>query len=232
MTIKKLKKYGITVVSALSLTLSAEAITLTHIDATFLANGTYVGLTNNTTWTNVNGTVPASTNTWYFSYTAGTNVLGGWTNSQGILIPQPFVDVDLRPDANADVNPNSALFAVINISTNLTLPFGMGVWPGGYGTNQPISYVQPTAGSTNTELFVFTRSIDGVNFGTAAQDQFSWLITPTNGVATEGYWVGSTNLPTSFLQGAKKLRVFSVTTGNNSSPGNVLDVLKLGQWGP
>lgn len=65
---------------------------------------------------------------------------------------------------------------------------------------------------TNAVTFKFQRSVNGTTFGTGANDTFSFDVTPSTTTTTL-----STNVPSAFLQGASKIRLYQIVVGTNTT---------------
>lgn len=71
---------------------------------------------------------------------------------------------------------------------------------------------------TNTIDITFSKSVDGVNFGTDLADRLTWEFAANSG--TNG--VHTTNFTSSFFTGAKKIRLEKIVTSNVTSGTNVV----------
>ena len=221
----------------LGIALAVQAATPRYVVSDFINHGTYLVLSNNTAYN-----WATASNNWFFNYKVGTNVYGSWTSNGGTNYNDPaIVDVPLLPDATGAVNGNLAIMVTLNIYTNWTLPSDMSRWPGNYdtGTNglftggQPLPYAVPTSGSSNVVTFVIAAVPDGNNVATATQNTFTFTFGSLASAGAGGPATIATNLPVSFLQGARTLRVVSMTTDNSPAAKPVIvDRIALVGWVP
>lgn len=228
----KFNKFVLGLCLAGSLCYEAKAVTYTHFTARFLT-GTMLCVSNATLCSIINS------NYWNFDYTIGTNVLVGVTNVNGILIKGPMQTVDLLPDGNGDVNPNLAIQFIAGF-TNLVVPA-----PGGNQTPTLGVWTNPTAFFTNAATAITgTNTVVVTIFPIMSADaggwwdqgatiplprSFSFTCIQSNATPI----VISTNLPTSFLQGAKGLYAqIGVTNSGGTSQGVIVDALNLVGWKP
>ena len=224
----KITKKLISLALAIGLPLAAQATTVKHVTERMLT-GAYLCVLTNTT-----ATITTS-NLQFYSYAAGTNILSLQTNVLGNFTSAALQNAAVFPDINADVNPNIALQVVMGYTNQL---FSLGVqspvmintvW-----TNaQPAAI--PSVGSTNQ----YTITLTAVSSAEFPVDQsvptfktFSVTGEYTNGVP----YVFSTNLPTSFLQGAYAVSPsITIGAGTNGTAGlNVVifNALNLTGWTP
>jgi hypothetical protein len=207
----------------------ASANSVTHVSESFINTGTYLCVSNGVPFN-----YTTASNVWFYSYPVGTNVLAlGGTNANGILYPQAVVDAPVFPDINADVNPNIAITVVEGANTNLPIQYPQTSAIGNLAVSTATAYA-PFSGTqvvTNTTTYTFaTISEGGFGFAdTAGGKTFSFSVSQTNNTLA----VISTNVPTSFLQGARAIRLVSVSnTSTGTGPGVVVDAVKLTGWTP
>ena len=213
----------ISIGAAMMVSVSAFAVTPTHFTQR-LITGTYLCLSNGTALTT------GGTNSYYYSYSAGTNVLSGSTNAAGMLIPSPVNAGVIFPDANVDINPNLALQVVIGFTNNLFLagvqsPVMLNtVW-----TN-PAPYLTNGVVSTNSLQITLTAMSSG-DFNvpdTTGSKTFTFTVGQTNQVAT----VTTTNLPTAFLQGCYGFTIAGTNTVTGAGQGVIINGINLVGWKP
>lgn len=219
----------------------------------FSVPATYVCVSNN--YTLLYG---STTNTTFVPLAIGTNVVGGASNSvAGIGTTYPFIlgDVFVNSDANGN-NPSASISIAYNQVTNYvgnaasgsSATFdnlgatGMKNWPVYPGfTNSlgapgiPVSLFGNNVNETNTITVVFAVSRDGFNFGTTAIDKLSVQFSTAASVITaNGLVVQTTNVPSAFLQGARKLRCLSIGTSDAGGTANgvTINALNFNQWIP
>ena len=173
-----------------------------------LLQGTLLCVTNGVTLAYTNQ------NYWYYSYQAGTNVLGGNTNSSGVSNPGSISPAVLTPDAYGSASQNTSLQIVLGYTNNLFLPKDMNptipnsVWP----LTNVVPKIPAAPGVWN--ITVAVKAIRGLypfNFadtGTNTISTFVWNFAYTNNVnatTADKTLVISTNLPASLLQGTTGL---------------------------
>ncbi len=177
-----------------------------QVSSLIVSNKTY-GITNLNSKLTLGG-VGAGTNTW------GT----AWTNTSGT-----FVYVT----NNAAITNTSATFESYNIlqdaplwTDKLAQPLNMSQAPGGSSNafGSILIRVVGATGKTSTLNFIFVPVPDGTNEVTAAANQF------TVGVACNDVTpvVITTNLPSSFMIGARKLRLRTITNVDTSGSANAI----------
>ena len=215
---KKLISIGASVAMLLGGGVSAMANT--HFSSSFLS-GTYLVVSNSVTVSQT------SSNVWFYSYAAGTNVQSFATNAAGILYPAAIADSPVIADANSDVNPNIAVQIVVGYSNNI---FAASVQTPVVNTwTNPIPAIPVNSLSTNV-VTVTLSTVSSVALGladTSTGKTFTFSVT-ANGTTPV---VFSTNLPTSFLQGAGAIRA-TVGAGGGTGSGIVVNVLNLTGWKP
>lgn len=215
---KKLISIGASVAMLLGGGVSAMANT--HFSSSFLS-GTYLVVSNSVTVSQT------SSNVWFYSYAAGTNVQSFATNAAGILYPAAIVDSPMIADVNSDVNPNIAVQIVVGYSNNI---FAASVQTPVVNTwTNPIPAIPVNSLSTNV-VTVTLSTVSSVALGladTSTGKTFTFSIT-ANGTTPV---VVSTNLPTSFLQGAGAIRA-TVGVGGGTGSGIVVNALNLTGWKP
>ena len=216
-------------VGTLALATVASAITPNHFTERGIT-GTYLCLSNSA---GVSGgasfALGASSNFWYYSYAAGTNVLVGSTNNAGILASSPIGDLPIYPDANVDINPTLALQVVLGYTNQLFLtgvqsPVMINtVW-----TN-PVPVFTNSAVQTNTVVITVVPVSSG-EFGLAdtASKGFSFTVIQTNQIPI----TVTTNLPNSLLQGSYSLRWSATNTATGTGQGVIFNALNLTGWKP
>lgn len=92
---------------------------------------------------------------------------------------------------------------------------GPGAWAlsdGAVGIGSIAVRVRGSSVLTNAVTFKFQKSVDGLTFGTGANDTFSFDVTPTTSEVTL-----STNIPANFMQAAKFIRLYQVVIGTNTT---------------
>lgn len=182
-----------------------------------------------------------------------TNAVG--TTSNVLTTPNAFADVTIRPDVWGNVNTNVTLIVVLN-STNYFLP-GMNLpnpnnsYSAQYNATNTVPYTNvPVATSTNKITLTFERTADasyadyGNYNGTNVYAPFwvfdglsTWSVNIDNTMYTGNSGVNPvvlcTNLPSWFVTGTKAIRLQSITSGSatGTSAGNILNMVKLGEWG-
>lgn len=221
---KKLNKFIIGLGVMLGICNMSDAATIVHVTNRLLT-GTYLCVSNGTTVS------PTASNAWYYSYSAGTNVIGGSTNAAGTYYASPIVLGGLFPDMNADVNPNVALQIVIGYTNNLFLPSGQSptmlntVW-----TNpSPVFLPQPTATNAWSVTLTPVASKEFPMDGPVVGKSFTISGFYTNGVPM----VITTNLPVALLQGCYALAPsITVGTGTNAANGVVFNAINITGWTP
>lgn len=239
------------IVGLLSLVSTAQAASV-PISESFINNGTYISLSNN--YTLLYG---STTNIRFVSFEISTNIIGGASNTispGGLSFPQILRDVTVRPDGLSEVNDSCSISVTIGVATNFFsqrghggLPFpnaGQNFWniPNGMtngvgGPYVPVSlFPQGALGSSNVLTFVFQKSVDGMTYGTTAQDKFQFVVAQTAAIlatdAGKPHTI-NTNLPSSFMQGAKKLRCLSVASDNSAGAiGVTINTISFNQFAP
>jgi len=210
---KKHKFIGlVTVLALLVPALYVVAASPLHVTQRFV-NGTYLCVSNSQTLTQ------SASNSWYFSYQAGTNLLGGATNASGVAAPGPLVDASVSPNLNGDVNNNVAMQVILGYTNKLFLPPNMSssmvatMW-----TNVLSKFTNATAQTNTVTITVYPVSSEEFNVADTAGKSFSFAVIQTNGIPT----VLSTNLPTALLQGEARLRI---TVANGAQAGTGLGVI-------
>ena len=166
------------------------------------------------------------------------------TTTNSFIYPSAFADVQAFSDANGDVSSNACIMIALN-STNLFLPPIVNNLPNPSNPNTVTNWVPaviPGARSTNTITVTIQRSCDEFGnqykaiggatpdtFGTGTQDKFTFSFAAT-GVTP---LVISTNLPASFMQGAKWFRA-SVTSsdGGVATSTCIINRMVLGGYVP
>lgn len=178
-------------------------------------------------------------------YSLTNNIINGVLNTNSIA-PDAFKVVQVFADGNGDINANASITVLVNqtnwipvVTTNSQGQYYVSSWsiaPAGY---TPYMYPATTntyatfnANSTNLITFNFVRSTSAMDdpnpvWETSAAFSFSVTANGVTPVAT------ITNLPTSFLQGAKQVKVSTIVTGTSVlDPGNLINGIWLGQWKP
>ena len=213
---------------------SAVAGTMSHDTADFINNGTYLSISNNMTWN-----FGSASNAYFFSYSSGTNVYASSTNGNAatLLNPPAVVDVDVYPDMNADVNPNVAITVTAGVYTNYNLArYQSPVYIQQTNFVGAFNGLMPTnTTATNTVTFTFVPLADGENPDQSGPYQginksfvFTFIPTTNNAAVTI-----TTNLPTGFLQGIRKIRLASIGVSSvSTSPGVTIDRIRLVGWKP
>lgn len=207
---------------------SFAGTTIVHKVATFINNGTYLCLTNNSTWSYL-----SASNIWFYSWTVGTNVLAlGGTNSAGVLYPPAIVDVpSMADDDQGDVNPNLAIQVIMGVYTNFPLPSVQSpAFLNTISTNPVPTVFTNEVSSTNTVTFTFAAESYGFadNYKTSTKT-FVFTMQQTNNVPL----VFTTNLPTTFISGAEKIRLVSMTADSKGDGGNngaMIDAINEVGW--
>lgn len=191
--------------------------------------------------TNLSPYTALTSNQWYYSYTAGTNVQGGATNATGMTYPGPVTTCPLAPNANGDLNTTYAIQWVVGY-TNGNSTYGKLFYPPGFtptGLNAvwtnpaPPAMFASTGTNTVTVVVAPRESAEfGVPFATtyAGLKTFTFSFAVTNGVPN----IGSTNISSSLLQGASGLTILSITATNATTAGGaaVINGLNLVGWVP
>lgn len=223
-----------------AVSLMAQA-NLDSVNNSFLNNGTYLCLSNNTTYTWT--TLGSSSNAWFFSYPSFTNVCWMYSTSNA---PAATVDADVIADRNGDINPNMAISVVIGVYTNWPsvipnwptynrqTPSALGVAGTGYslmtGSNLPAAFFTSTVAATNSVVLTFAPVSPEGYADTSEGKQFSFTVAQSSVTLPR---VITTNVPTTFLQGARKVRLVSVVIGSTgAAQGVVVDSLSLVGWRP
>lgn len=164
-------------------------------EQSFINNGTYLCVTNNTSlvYTNQNNAI-------YYSYQVGTNVQAGATNPIGNYYPKPLTGVKLDTDANGDVNPTYAVHVVIGATSGFPIPvspqtgqFLNTIWN---PTNLVANFTN-NANSTNVVTFTL-YPLDSFGYVDTSRS-WSFVVNQTANVPV----VVTTNLPTAFCQGLR-----------------------------
>lgn len=208
---------------------ASQAVTYKNINDSFINNGTYVCLPNNTT--NTFYPLGSGTNLTWFQYALGTNVLSGSTNSFGQQLAPTFIDVPLVPDGNGDVNPTLGIQAVLGVYSNFPAPpFQSPVIMNAVWTNPAAAFTNSIfATNILTLVFATVDASAGYADGTTGK-QFTWAI---NLAGLTFPMTITTNVTTTFAQGTSKIRLVSAgVTSVSNSQGVVLDSLKLTGWSP
>lgn len=187
-------------------------------------NGQNLTLSNNTTLT-----YPITNNVQFIDPSGNINEISGSTNGAGVNWPNPVVDVNIYPDANAQPLTNCRVFVRLNFTN--ALPFANQNFTNGVATNG----ITPNTSSSNLVTLTFGFSGDGTNYdgvgvgGTT--NLFVWAVGLST-TMTNGY-VMSTNLPSGFTTGARKMRLLSIVANNTgSSAGILVNGCWLGMWHP
>lgn len=191
--------------------------------ASFIVDGQWLVVSNNVA---VSNNTP---NVYYFSDFSRTNVQTFvTTNTQGGTNGQWEGDIDLNPLRDGGVNTNIAFMVVLN-DTNYTAPAFQQTFNGyplGY-TNSPAPVFTLTTAATNNVTFVLQKSSGLRRFDTTNTWSFSLQVQGTTPV------VVATNMPSGFLAGAHRLRLFKISNDNAaSSPGTLVSQAGIGQWVP
>lgn len=199
------------------------------------------GTSTNLPYTSWRGQDVFSLSNQFVIYTNTAN--GNITNT--IQVPDFWTDVRGFTDKNGNCCSNACIVIALN-STNAFFPPGQNSLPNPNNPNNQTNWVPVitlTSASTNTMTFTFVRSGDpqanqypittpgGVapnTFGTTALDQFQVVI----GAGGTSASVICTNIPPNFLTGTKWIRLSSVASSSAAtSPGVIVNVIKLGTWG-
>ena len=205
-----MKKLCIAVAFALFIS-SVNSWALSPGVSSFLNNGTYLVITNNTTSYGTNCYmfyVPSQTNIWCVASNAST---------------QAFVPAVVRSDVNGDLNPTLAISVTIGNTNQYALP--------GLNWNRMLTTTSaiPTAlnaWDTNLVTMTFAKEADGVTPETTGT--FTLAVSAT-GVTPKTV---ITNLPAFFIQGARRIWLKSITTSDASNTnGVVIDQIALCGWG-
>jgi hypothetical protein len=184
---------------------------------------------------NATAVTPASVGLWYVGNVGGfiTNIQSGSVNPGNTNIYNPSVWGAARTytDTAGDAVANVAI-AVGLSDTNLFFPPGTAL-PGsgwmGQSTNFLPAMALPTAATTNVVVFVLQRACRDGNYGTTAQDLFTFAVTGTGLTPT----IVNTNVPVGFLTGTRQVRIKSITADNSpSSPGVIVNFVTLSGYVP
>lgn len=200
------------------------------VSSSFINNGTYVLLTNNTTYANAG----YGTNLWYFNYAYGTNILSGATNGYGNPNPPTFIDAPIWVNGNGDASPNITITATVNVYSNFPPPFGYSPVVANTIWTNPVAQIPFDVDNSNTVTMVFSPITDsslttGFADGTNSFKTFTLI---ANAVGNLPFTVSS-NVPTAFLVGASKIRLVSATASSVSgSTSVIIDNLKATGWSP
>lgn len=244
---KTIKFIGLTIVTCALLLFSsidkAEGATAKYFSL-FSGNNQMLYLSNNIIITNgypgvaSNALFTASaTNYWYIGGLQFTNVLAGsnynyvtntyvgQTNFQ--TIPQMFDIVPLWSDSLGNVVTPVFSFTINN--TNVMLPGNdnnLSVPP---TTNLPVLIFAPSATSTNAVTLTFIRGV-----GTLTSPQWDKLNTFSCTVSNVGVgpYTVLTNPPASFVQGARYVALYTVSSIASTGPGNILSAVGISGFIP
>lgn len=229
--IKKLLTLGL-----LCFTVAASAATPKWTPQSFINNGTFLALSNNTTF-NFAGPL-LSSNLVFWSYNNATNINAGTTNGNiGAILGKPaLVPADVYPDANGDIQANASVYISLGLTNNWPLPANMTpIFSNVSNTNYNSIF---TGVTTNILTITLVALADGVNYdlpitGFGAKS-FVWNFTATN-LAANTLITLSTNLPSTFLQGTPKVGVYSIVVGNAPTGGGAgvtVDAFGISQIAP
>ena len=212
----------------------AQPSTPLHLTQQFINNGTYLVVSNNYVWD-----YTSAPNTYYVSYTGdgnGSSIFSGamgFTNSTTTnYLPRCVVDCSAW--ANPDGTPaQAAIQVMIGVATNYPLPDPLRAWncgtnglvSAGAATGVPTGIVAVNASATNYITFGFVKSCDGVNFDTNTATGLFQIGVQLKGTTPVCI---ATNVPVSFMTGAKKIRLQRmVTSDSTGSPGVTIDAINL-----
>lgn len=213
--------------------LVASAITsqaATHF-TTRMLTGAFTCISNGTTLSY------NTSNVWYYSYSAGTNVYGGSTNAGGFTIPGPLTQAPLVPNLNGDINNNLALQVIVGSTNNLFRPSGMSPVVGNLTWTNPtpfLPFFTNALAQTNT-LVITLSKVGSRQFGVpdanSTNSTLSCTILVTNGI------VGAITMPinTGFLQGAGAISASISATAagsGNLGVGPIVNAINLVGWTP
>jgi hypothetical protein len=208
-------------------------------------NSTAIGLgSTNVLYTSYNGQV-------LFSLT--NNNVNGTLNTNGVA-PDAFKVISLASDANGDINANASVYIYVGntnwIPNVVTNSFGQEIvtnwllavsqypnWQNPASTN-----AYPIGGFTGTNNFVVTlyrgptanpQGNIGATLGPNLNlwentSQFSFIVTPTTATTPYGF---ITNLPASWLQGAKFVYA-TISCGATNNTGGIVNQLGILQPQP
>ena len=231
-----MKKYILGFIIGLGLILQTQASTMVHKSIRMLT-GTYLILSNTTTTANY--TPFNSSNVWFYSYAAGTNIQSQTTNAVGMFYPYALSTASMWPDMNADIAPNVALQVVLGYTNSLfTAGVQSPVMINTVWTNPAPAAEQPT-GTNNVTITL--NAVGSGDFGvpdtgvgsTAPIKSFTFTFGITNASGNGTPVVITTNLPTAFLQGLYAVYpTISVAPLTSSTNTLVLNGLNLVGWSP
>jgi len=220
----------------------------------FVNNGTFLEVSNSTPyiWNTASNIVfynyGNSQNVLASTVQINTSTNGSTIFTNSIFTyPPAIVDVPIYPDLNGDYSANTALTITVGITNNYQ-PYPANYSPtqvgSGVGSNTNVLYGSGTnycayaanatnttsyygVASTNLDTFVFATSADGENCDSGwvgSQHVFTFSFGSTNNTVI----TFTTNLPTSFLQGAMRVRLMSITPAQPNSQGaGVLTIDKI-----
>lgn len=245
---KTLQKIGLlaTLLGSTMAAFAGPGISYAPVSSSFINNGTFVAISNNVPYL-----FDTASNVWFAPFQTFTNVYAGTTNgnSIGLTWPQAFVDVAIPPDGSGEANANLAICVVMGITNNFWSFAGAyqntNAGPIANNVQSPVirnliatNNINAAIGSsTNTLTFTFAPVIEPFNLsmpssGWVSDKTFTFSVAGTNTQAV----VFTTNLPSTFTQGATKIRLIKVGIDNlgGASPpaGIVIDALNLRGWTP
>lgn len=194
---------------------------------------TYNGWTNvQTLNTNINGNIigqwesdVGSGNGGAVFADANGNVCSNW--AIGIQVNSTNLLLDSKPGGSYPSAPltwynTNGLFIYGNVTNVFTNSFG--IVSTNISTYYPIPPITPNATSTNVLTLTFAREVLPNVFSTNAVDTFVWAVIPgVNGNSGVSPYMLSTNLPSGFLTGSRKIRLVSIVSA--AAPGTSLGEL-------
>lgn len=190
-----------------------------------MINGVNLYITNNTTVRYTNTAI------WFVSKQSLTNVQSRTTNpsNTNLTNPQHIIDGQIWADEMGRVSDNISFF--IEVGTTNRIPFpnqtlSSSPWPAPLFTNSVLS--------TNlvTVTLAAVRNVDNEPDDTG-NFSFTFLGTGTGGTYGAIPFVTSTNLPNSFIAGAKQIRLVSITVNSVAdSQGIVVNRAGIVGWNP
>ncbi len=144
------------------------------------------------------------------AYVQSNGLAGGWTTNSQTINPPAIIDVLGIIDANGEPSASAI------ISTTV-----YGISSRGYQAGAP----------TNTLTYTFTKSGDGVNFGAGSVVNYDYMtFALAASVATNYTFI--TNVPLTFMQGARKIRLNLTSSTVTSGTNVVLSDISLSGFAP
>lgn len=156
-----------------------------------------------------------------------SNVLSLTTNSAGTLVPNVFQAASLFSDSLGNPGSNVAFWVVMNNSNIVNYP-GLADNDNTIYTNVVTNGLVLTANATNVITFTLARIMAGGFIDTYTNSMLNITFTNT-GLSPI---LASTNLPLSFITGAKGVIIYQIVVGGSTGNGCILSYAGIGGWIP